>query len=293
MGEKDIIEKKLEAYNDVFADIVNALLFNGERVIAPEDLEDQPTIAGYKADGKIRELGRDVAKRWKKQNIRIAFIGLENQTKADRYMTLRVAGYDGVEYRAQMNNLKPGEKPYPVVTLVLYFGYESHWNQPTSLHECLEISERLKPFVNDMKINLFEIAFLSRKQVEMFQSDFRIVADYFVQMRENGDYIPSKEVMDHVQAVLELLNVMAEDKRFELKQNEGIKNEEVRTMADWLTKKLNASRAEGEREGRQEGENRMAKLINLLLNQGRTEDISRVTVDPEYRSQLYNEFQIA
>lgn len=29
MGEKDIIEKTLESYNDVFADIVNVLLFKG------------------------------------------------------------------------------------------------------------------------------------------------------------------------------------------------------------------------------------------------------------------------
>jgi len=28
MGEKDITEKTLEAYNDVFADIINVLLFN-------------------------------------------------------------------------------------------------------------------------------------------------------------------------------------------------------------------------------------------------------------------------
>ena len=30
MGSKDITEKTLEAYNDVFADIINVLLFNGE-----------------------------------------------------------------------------------------------------------------------------------------------------------------------------------------------------------------------------------------------------------------------
>ena len=33
MAEKDITEKNLEALNDVFADIVNVLLFNGEQVI--------------------------------------------------------------------------------------------------------------------------------------------------------------------------------------------------------------------------------------------------------------------
>ena len=33
MADKDITEKNLEALNDVFADIVNVLLFKGEQVI--------------------------------------------------------------------------------------------------------------------------------------------------------------------------------------------------------------------------------------------------------------------
>ena len=126
MGEKDFTEKILEAYNDVFADILNVLLFGGKRVISPDDLEDQTPNSFYKADGKIRELERDVVKRWKKNNIRIACIGFENQTDADKYMALRVAGYDGTEYRAQIINLDEGSitSPYPVVTLVLYFCYK-------------------------------------------------------------------------------------------------------------------------------------------------------------------------
>ena len=67
MGEKDIAEKTLEGYNDVFADIVNGLLFNGRQVVDPDDLEDQLPRSMYKADGKIREMERDVVKRWKKQ----------------------------------------------------------------------------------------------------------------------------------------------------------------------------------------------------------------------------------
>ena len=41
MGEKDIAEKILLAYNDVFSDIVNVLLFGGKEVILENDLEDQ------------------------------------------------------------------------------------------------------------------------------------------------------------------------------------------------------------------------------------------------------------
>lgn len=100
MAEKDITEKILESYNDVFSDIVNVLLFHGEQVIAPDELEDRMPHSYYKADGKIRELERDVVKRWKQGNIRLACIGIENQTSADADMPLRVIGYDGAEYRA-------------------------------------------------------------------------------------------------------------------------------------------------------------------------------------------------
>ncbi len=88
MAEKDAAEKILMSYNDVFADIVNALLFDGEPVVAPEELEDQAPRAYFKADGKIREIERDVAKRWRRGNIRVACIGFENQTQADPDMPL-------------------------------------------------------------------------------------------------------------------------------------------------------------------------------------------------------------
>ena len=58
MSQKDITEKTLFAYNDVFADVVNALLFNGEQVIAEKELVDQTPRAAYKADGVIRDIER-------------------------------------------------------------------------------------------------------------------------------------------------------------------------------------------------------------------------------------------
>ena len=271
MGEKDIVEKTLEAYNEVFADIVNVLLFNGEQIILPEDLVDQTPRAMYKADDKIREVERDVAKRWVRNNIRIACIGLENQTKADPYIPLRVMGYDGVEYRTQLRDLKEGEKPSPVVTLVLYFGYKGHWNAPLSLSGSLEIPEVLKPYVSDIRVNLFEIAYLSWEQVNLFRSDFREVARYFVQMREDGEYRPSDDELDHIESVLQLLNVMDKDHRFETAINErNDKKKEVRKMSEWLTKVINENqaigRAEGIAKGRAEGEaNGMIKTLAALV----------------------------
>ena len=77
----------------------------------------------------------------------------------------------------------------------------------------------------------------------MFQSDFRIVADYFVQMRTNKEYNPSQEVMKHVDAVLKLMSVLTQDDRFEEMQN-GAKGE-VKTMCEVLDNAISKGRAEG------------------------------------------------
>ncbi len=214
MGQKDLSEKILVAYDDVFADIVNVLMFNGQEKIRPEELEDRGTKDFYKEKGMLHEMERDVVKRWRKGEVRFACIGIENQTAVDPDMTLRVIGYDGAAYRAQLSDEKKSLERYPVVTIVLYFGYDKKWDKPLHLLEKLTVPEGFDPYVSDYKVNLFQVAYLSDEQVEMFQSDFRVVADYFVQKRKNNGYIPTKEEIKHVEAVLQLLSIMEHDDRF-------------------------------------------------------------------------------
>ena len=226
MGQKDITQKAIEAYNDVFSDIINNLIFHGEAVVKENDLQDAKTQSAYKAEDKIvREQGRDVSKIWKANgcDIRIAFMGLENETEPEDDMPFRVIGYDGAAYRDQIGYVtdKVGKRHkklerYPVVTLVLYLGYKKHWDKARSIYDVLndKLDDRLKPFVQDYKINLFEIAYLEEEQVAGFKSDFRILADYLVQMRKNDTYIPSDVEMVHVREVLDMMSVMTNDNRF-------------------------------------------------------------------------------
>ena len=65
MGSKDIVEKTLESYNDVFADIVNVLLFDGDEVIKENELQPTREKSMYKIDGKVYQQERDIAKFWK------------------------------------------------------------------------------------------------------------------------------------------------------------------------------------------------------------------------------------
>ena len=290
MAGKDASEKILESYNDVFSDIVNALLFNGRQILAPDELEDEAPRAYYKADGKLHEIERDVAKRWKNGNIRVACIGFENQTASDPDMPLRVMGYDGAEYRAQLLDENDTGNRYPVVTLVLYFGHEKPWSGPLSLKGRLNIPEEFEPYVNDYKINLFQIAYLSREQVERFRSDFKVVADYFVQKRENGDYLPSSQELTHIQETLQLLSIMTDDHRFEDASNTSTDEKKggPHTMCDVLDKVENRGIAKGKVEGKTE----MAMLMKRLFDQNRIEDAKRASEDENYCDRLMKEFGI-
>jgi len=260
--EKDIGEKFLEANNDVFADIVNVLLFNGREVVREDDLEPSQLQSQFKADGGLHEQERDVAKYWKNGKICIALYGLENQTQADSEMPLRVIGYDGASYKEQLIHRRQqknaGEKVepfYPVITLILYFG-KSPWNYPKNLLGCfgVDVPPELLPFINDYKIHVFEIAHLTPEQVKMFKSDFRFVADYVVQTTQNNDYIPSTDEITHVEELFKLLSAMTGDHRFENDYNEERyqKGEPV-TMFDVITEYENRGRAKGLEEGRAEG----------------------------------------
>ena len=257
MAEKDITEKNLEALNDVFADIVNVLLFKGEQVINEKDLETDTTKSMFKADGKIHEQERDVSKFWKNGEIRISILGIENQTAQDSDMPLRVISYDGASYKQQLLD-KNQKKRYPVATLVLYFGTEEKWSKAKHLYDCFEIPEKLKPFVNDYKINVFNIAFLSPKTISMFKSDFKIIAEYFRTKRLNQKYKGSKEKLKHANETLKMFSALTGDNSFEKVYNEGNSKKGGITMCDVVERIRN----DGRTEGRTEEQERI--IMNLI-----------------------------
>ena len=262
MAEKDITEKNLEALNDVFADIVNVLLFKGEQVIKEKELEADTTKSMFKADGKIHEQERDVSKFWKNGEIRISILGIENQTDQDSDMPLRVISYDGASYKQQLLDNKQ-KKRYPVATLVLYFGTEEKWSKAKHLYDCFNVPEKLKPFVNDYKINVFNIAFLSPKTIAMFKSDFKIIAEYFRTKRLNQKYKGSKEKLKHANETLKMFSALTGDDSFEKVYNEGNFKKGGITMCDVVERIRNDGRTEGINEGILEGK---ADVIRKMLD---------------------------
>lgn len=278
MAEKDTTEKTLESYNDVFADIVNVLLFDGEQVVDENELEDAQSFSMYKDADDIKSQERDVSKYWKNGKIRIALYGFENQTKVDEFMPLRIIGYDGASYRSELNQKKIDEKTgkeralkredlYPVVTLVLYFGNQ-RWNKSKNLCDCIDIPEKMKKFVSDYRINVFEVAYLPQEKIEMFQSDFRDVADFFVKQRTGERWTGSDKKMKHIYETLSLLSAVTKDDEFiNLCRTKAIDKEEEVRMCDAVKRLKDEGRLEGKIEGKIEGrlEGRIELAKKLLV----------------------------
>ncbi len=220
MGKKDIQHKLLEDFNDVFADIVNVLGFQGEKIVTEESLVPGPVASVYKAqDGENREQIRDITKFHVELGTVMMLLGIENQTDMDHDMVFRAMRYDGAAYKLQ----EKSREKYPVITWVLYFGTK-RWRAPKSIHEAI-----IKGFLNwkkiirivpDYHINLIEVAFLPKEVREQLTSDFRIVADYFYAVRtgtekEFYESPEGKRELRHAEAMMDFLKVFRRDSRYE------------------------------------------------------------------------------
>lgn len=220
-ARKDKTTKKLEDYADVFADIVNVLLFR-DSPIDPGKLRDAPTESFYKAEsGALRGQFRDTMKYLEDAGIIIAEIGLENQSSVDETMPVRVLGYDYASYRRQLDSWRGRQDRQlertplrPVITVVLNFS-DTPWRGPLSLKEMFRIPEGMEAFVQDYRINVFDIAYLDDATVNRFRSTFRHVAHFFVNSRIYGAaYQPLDEEIEHLPEFLDFLQVFTSESRY-------------------------------------------------------------------------------
>ena len=259
----DLPAKKLEDYDDIFADIINVALFQGRQVIQPNELEVAQAISQYKADtSELHEEERDSAKYWKRGMLRISTLGIENQAKYYRFMPVRVIGYDGAAYREQLL-VKKVKRVWPVVTVVLNFS-NRRWRKNRSLLECLDIPEELRPFVNDYRIHVMDVAWLTKEQISRFRSDFKIVAEYFVCRRKNKAFQFPDKIPEHVDEIMKLLSVITRDRRFNEGWNAVVRNnksrkEDGKMGEKWIDEIENRGQKRGEKIGEERGEARGEK----------------------------------
>lgn len=281
MGQKDLTEKSLEVYPDVFADTVNALLYGGEQVVLAENLQAAPTETLYQGkSGELRNQFHDVSKyEMQDGKIKVQYT-LENETMVKRKTILRKAGYEGAVYREQYDR----KEVFPFIGIVLFWG-KSKWNAPRSLQQLLGkdvMQEKYQKYMDGIHLHVYEMAHLPKNIRAYFHSDMRIIVDY---LAEGRDYIPSRQKILHLDALLMMLRELTGDVRYE---------EIIPEMKEEQRKAGGVSMCElldkYENRGIERGIERVNVLIRHLIGDGRSEEIARAVSDREYQNRLLAEY---
>lgn len=256
-GGYDIPQKDLESYPDVFADILNALVYGGEQVVNLQRLSQAGTETYYR-DQKRRlrnqyeDLGRYETD--KEGRAKILYL-LSNQSQADSRMLLRKCGYVGGCYRGQYE--RQAREICPVMELVLYWG-RKRWRAPCSMREFFkrkDIHPGAWEYIDNEKLHVFEMRHLPKNVIGRFRSDMRIILEYLM---DEGNVDKLEQEVSHPAALLELMQALSGDDRYGTVVESLIDENETGEGGKWTVCKLmdkywGGGKQEGLQEGLQEG----------------------------------------
>lgn len=249
MGQKDKTEKLFVACADIFAELVNVLVYQGKEVLAEKALLPGPTESVYEGpDEELCNQFRDYSMYEMNRGEVHALYNLENQSSVDERMPLRCAGYDGAAYRNQYKP-KQGQGIYPVISLVLNWG-EKPWKAARAVRELIDyrVPDAAEKYLDKNEIHVFDMRFLDKGVREKFEGDARIVLDY---LADRDSMIQRNQKPKNPEEVMRMLYALTEDTRY-LENIEFMKENGGRKMCDLLDAAENRGVQRGRQEGRQE-----------------------------------------
>ena len=267
----DTILKTFWKNNQRFADLFNTVLFEGNPVLKPNDLQEVDTdvssIIKFNGHAEIVQRILDVVR---KTAYGVDFIiwGLENKEKIHYAMPLRHMIGDSLIYLKEYNEiaaknrkekeysttdeflsaLKKDDRLHPVISLCIYYG-EKEWDGPFNLLDMLVIPEYLKPLVSDYRMNLIQVR---QSENLCFQNqDISIVFD-MIRSIYNKDYETFHEMYKDKTMSAELGLTVGSVVKSQAIINEVMKMEEKRSEVDmcdalqrWFDEAVQKGKIEG------------------------------------------------
>ena len=212
VGQKDILLKDYFT-PDIFADAINAILYDGKSVVTPErmrtiDIEPQHV---EEKDGDIRADARfrDLAKIVEVDDAIYCLFAIEHQSVEDYTMPLRIMEYDVREYLRQVKSNKGVQiQIKPIITIVMYWKADK-WNQPVSVKDMFDKNtvrwledNGLGGYIQDYKMHLFEPCAAKEEKLEKFKTELKDVIAYvkYSKSTENYVFIDGKERLNMCEA---------------------------------------------------------------------------------------------
>ena len=188
VGQKDILLKDYFT-PDIFADAINAILYDGKSVVTPErmrtiDIETQHVEdenGNVKADTRLR----DSAKIVEVDDAIYCLFAIEHQSVEDYTMPLRIMEYDVREYLRQVKSNKGVQvRIKPIITIVMYWKADK-WNQPVSVKDMFDKNtvrwleyNGLGGYIQDYRMHLFEPGTVKEEDLEKFKTELKDVIAY-------------------------------------------------------------------------------------------------------------------
>lgn len=304
MGQNDIYESDYLDNPEIFADLVNGVLYHGEQVINPQELQEQDGELRVVGGGHVRKTIRDKVKLWK--GIILAIIAVENQTTVDYHMVIRNMLTESMAYDKQwksgkaknkkgkyrtsdefLSGMKKEDKFIPVVTIVVYYGKEKAWDGARTLHELLDVKgegKRILPFISNYRLNLFD--YHEYDDFKQFHSELQPVFEF---LRYAGDKGQLREKLEKHKGSYRNLSSQAKvllTKLTNIKKIPGVEAEQFEKGEFDMCKAFEDMKEEGREEGREEG--MMTAIRNLMKSKGWTaQDAMDALMLPLSKQELY------
>jgi len=185
MGNRDKAEKLFVACRDVFAELVNVLMYQGEKVLSEDMMLPGPTESIYRTYGdELFGQFQDYSMYEVAGGEVRALYTLENQGCVDHQMALRQAGYEGAAYRRQYGkgrregenlpesrNLPGRQGIYPVISMVLNWG-ERRWTAATTVRELIDypVHRAAEDYLDRNRMHVFDMRFLLYRKFRFWKN---------------------------------------------------------------------------------------------------------------------------
>ena len=259
VGQKDILLKDYFT-PDIFADAINAILYDGKSVVTPErmrtiDIETQRVEdenGNVTADTRLR----DSAKVVEVDDAIYCLFAIEHQSVEDYTMPLRIMEYDVREYLRQVkSNRGVHIQIKPIITIVMYWKADK-WNQPVSVKDMFDKNtvrwleyNGLGGYIQDYRMHLFEPGTVKEEDLEKFKTELKDVIAYVKYSKSTEalkDY-NEKYKPDLTKSTVTLINELTNSKYVFIEGKERL------DMCEAFEGLIEEGRAKGRTEGRAEG----------------------------------------
>jgi len=298
----DIITKEYVRNTEVFSDIFNYYVYNGQQVIHPEQLVERDTTnlsLPYGSGGALVLIQRfrDIQKLYTSMSdgkAEYVLFGVENQSDIHYAMAVRNNLYDALEYAEQVEavarshkaelkqkhnpnkKLESGEflsgfwkedRLIPSITVTIFFGADE-WDGPMSLFDMMDISDpNVLACMDNYRIRLISPAQMSDSEIMKFQSSLREVMLFIKHSRDMNKLeailTTNRERFSNLERrAADVIKVITHSD-FEYAENE-VKVNMCQAILDMKQKSKLEGKLEGRLEGKLEGKLEVARQLKQM-----------------------------